>query len=63
MYYLSAGEESGMSDAEWDHLSRTFYADRAKYPASEFPVLHDERFTGGSIYWLSRHEYPAECRV
>jgi len=62
LYYISAGEDSGMSDAEWDHWSRTLFASRGELPAETFPVLHRKEFTGGSVFWLKASEYPEEAK-
>jgi len=61
-YYVTPGEDTGMSDYEWDQLSRKFYADKDNYPASDYPVLHHSEFTGGSLFWLKRGEYPEEVK-
>lgn len=62
LYYISAGEDSGMTDAEWDMWSRHFHAKRADLPADQYPVLHREEFTGGSLFWLKASEYPEEAK-
>ncbi len=62
LYYISAGEDSGMTDAEWDYWSRKFYDERDQLPAEQFPVIHMEDFTGGSLFWLSREKYPDEAK-
>ena len=60
LYYINYGEDSGMSDAEWDHLSREFYANREQFSPEEYPVLHRSEFIGGSLFWLKKNEYPKE---
>ena len=63
LYYISTtGEDSGMTDGEWDLIARRLYAMRDILPKEEYPVLHDERFTGGSIFWLKKEDYPQEVR-
>lgn len=59
-YYL--GDSYDMTDSEWDAIARELYAKRAELPAAEFPVLHDERWTGGSVFWLGHADYPQEAR-
>lgn len=60
IYYIKAGEDTGMSDAEWDSLSRKFYSERHQMTEPEFAIIHRKEFTGGSLFWLSRDEYPKE---
>lgn len=63
LYYVDPnGRYTGMHDLEWDHWSRVFLATRDQYPKDEYPVLHDPRFTGGSIFWLKADEYPQEAK-
>lgn len=51
VYYLSPGDDSGMSDHEWDHIGRELYARRKELPGC--PVLNDSSYPGGSIYWVT----------
>jgi hypothetical protein len=58
-YYYGSGENTGMSDREWDNASRDLHAVRGLLPEDEFAVLRDEQFEPGqSIFWLSRDKYP-----
>lgn len=59
LYYIEPGEDTGMSDAEWDYLSRKFYAERDQMNDPEHAILHREEFQGGSLFWVKRDEYPA----
>jgi hypothetical protein len=61
IYYWGFGEDTGYEDYRWDTLSRYFYNNRSHLPKEDFPVIHDERFTGASLYWLSKSEYPEEA--
>jgi len=63
IYYWGLGEDAGMSDYEWDMLSRKFYAERDKMTLPEHAPLHREEFTGGSLFWLPKDEYPAFVRA
>lgn len=49
LYYIEPGEDTGMSDAEWDYLSRKFYAARDQMSAPEHAVLHHE-ISMGAVY-------------
>lgn len=61
VYYLGAGEDSGMSDHEWDAIGRELFASRDKLPLC--PVLHDERYQGGSLFWVNRDLYQKAAEV
>lgn len=55
VYYLGYGEDSGMSDHEWDAIGRELFVRRAEIPWC--PVLHDERYQGGSLFWVNAALY------
>ena len=57
-YYWGYGENETMSDWQWDNIARELYNMREDLPIKEYPVVHDSRFTGGSIFWLPKAEYP-----
>ena len=61
-YYITPGEDTGMPDGVWDRCSREFYENRDLYPVEQYPVLHRPEFTGGSLFWLKRNEYPEEVK-
>lgn len=64
LYYIDTeGADTGMHDIEWDAIGRELYAVRSKLPADQFPVLHDERYSGGSLFWLRKDQYPAHIRA
>lgn len=63
IYYITPGEiYPTMTDTMWDQISKEFYQNRDKLSKEEFPVIHRDEFTGGSIFWLKRHEYPEEVK-
>jgi NAD-dependent DNA ligase len=47
-YYHGAG--SDMPDAVWDQLSHKY--------APIISAYHDIEYTGGSLFWLSKDQYP-----
>ncbi len=57
-YYWGYGEVGTMTDYQWDELSRRLFKERGSLPIEDYPVIHDSRFTGASIYWLPKAEYP-----
>ncbi|MCK0507970.1 hypothetical protein [Aromatoleum anaerobium] len=59
LYYIEPGEDTGMSDAEWDSLSRKYLRERDQMTEPEHAPLHRDEFDGGSLFWLRRGEYPA----
>lgn len=61
LYYFL--DDNTMSDSEWDYWSRMFYANRGELLRETFPVVHREEFTGGSLFWLKKDEYPKEVLV
>ena len=64
LYYVdNTGSDTGMHDLAWDAMSRDFFAHRAEYPEAEYPVLHNPNFTGGSLFWLRKEDYPPEVVV
>ncbi len=60
LYYITPGEDTGMGDSTWDYYAREFYKARDTLPKEEFPVLHHERWDGGSLFFLKKSEYPEE---
>jgi len=60
IYYHGDGEDTGMSDAEWDYWSREFYKNRDSLPIEAYPVIHREEFEGASLFWLKKSDYPNE---
>lgn len=55
IYYLSPGDDSGMSDHEWDRLGRELYAAKDEMPWC--PVLNHPDYTGGSLFWVTFKMY------
>lgn len=52
IYYFGYGEDSGMSDAEWDFLARQVVPD-------EHDELRGSGYEPGqSLYWLKKDKYP-----
>ena len=61
IYYIDAsGGASGYHDLVWDQMGRSLFAAKESLPPQDFPVVHDPRFSGGSLYWLRASEYPAD---
>lgn len=58
LYYRRPGEDTGMDDYTWDHFARELYKNRTDFPPADFPVLHDPRWEGGSLYWMKESDYP-----
>lgn len=56
-YFL---DDADMFDIEWDCWSRMFFANRSELLKEDFPIIHREEFTGASLFWLKRDEYPSE---
>lgn len=54
-YYLHPEEDSGVSDAEWDHLGRVLFEDRQK--VAHCPILNHPDYAGGSLFWVSETLY------
>lgn len=59
-YFL---DDADMSDSEWDYWSKQFFTNRSELLVSQFPIIHREEFTGASLFWLKKEEYPEECKV
>lgn len=57
-YYML--DDADMPDSEWDYWSRQFYANRGELLQEMFPIVHREEFTGASLFWLRKDEYPEE---
>ena len=63
LYYIDPnGFDTGMTDGEWDLIAKRLYASRNFLSKEDYPVLHDDRFTGGSIFWLKKEDYPPEAK-
>jgi hypothetical protein len=58
-YYHQPDQPALVTDPVWELQSRNWYERRNQLPVEDFPILHDPRFTGGSLYWLKPEEYPA----
>lgn len=56
-YFL---DDADMLDIEWDYWSRMFFANRGELLKEVFPIIHRDEFTGASLFWLKREEYPKE---
>lgn len=54
-YYLSPGDDTGMTDHEWDRLARELYNNRALLPQCH--ILNDADYKGGSLYWVKSIDY------
>ena len=57
-YYLL--DDADWSDGEWEYWARQFYANRGELLKEDFPIIHQEEFTGASLFWLRKDEYPKE---
>jgi hypothetical protein len=57
-YYIDPDEfgESGMSDYDWDMLSRRLYAERDDHP--DWVAIQHPDFEGMSLYFLRATDYP-----
>ncbi len=55
IYYLLPGDDTGVSDHEWDRNASILYSNRDKFP--DCKILNDETYTGGSLYWVKRQMY------
>ena len=51
VYYLSPGDDSGMSDHQWDALGRHLFSNRDKLPLC--PILNEPSYQGGSLFWVT----------
>lgn len=61
-YYHQPDKPALVADHVWDQQSRSWYGQRNQLPIDDFSILHDPRFTGGSLYWLKPEEYPQQVR-
>jgi len=52
IYYLSPGDDTGMSDGTWDMLGAVLYINKDRFPTC--PILNAPDYTGGSLYWVKR---------
>lgn len=50
-YYLEPGDDTGMSDLEWDATARLLYSHKDEMPWC--PVLSDPTYEGGSLFWAT----------
>lgn len=57
IYYLSPGDDSGMTDSQWDAAARVLYRNRHLFP--HCPILSDPEYAGGSLFWVRRGVYEA----
>lgn len=55
VYYLSPGDDSGVSDYEWDYLGRELYKVKHLFPLC--PILNNPNYEGGSLFWVKRDMY------
>jgi len=52
-YYWGTGEDSGMSDAEWDFVGRQINPD-------DWDELRGTQYDPGqSLFWMKQEDYPA----
>jgi hypothetical protein len=54
-YYLSPGDDTGMSDREWDAAAMLLFDNRDVFPLC--PVLNDPEYRGGSLFWVKKKMY------
>lgn len=57
-YYLLPGEDTGMSDYEWDVMARRISILNKQIPYKELPSDYD----GGSLFFLKKENYPEHIR-
>lgn len=57
-YYLCPGDDTGMSDHEWDHVARQLFSKREMF--ADCKILNDPTYQGGSLYWVKRAMYEEE---
>lgn len=62
LYYITPGEDPGMSDYQWDMLSKFYFANREILNPFDYGVVHHPDFEGGSLFFLRREEYPDWCK-
>lgn len=55
IYYLQPGDDTGLSDYEWDVLGRDLYMNRHLFP--ECKILNDPEYDGGSLFWVKIPQY------
>lgn len=58
IYYLYPGDDSGMSDHEWDQVARHLFNKRDLF--ADCKILNDPTYQGGSLYWVKRDMYEEE---
>lgn len=56
------GEDTGMSDGEWDTLAHIFYLKRDAFPGPDYAILHHPDWAGGSLFFLKRDDCPEWAR-
>ena len=57
IYYYGYGEDTGMSDHEWDHLARQINPE-------DWDELKGTGYVPGqSLYWLPKDKYPDEVKT
>lgn len=60
IYYLYPGDDTGMSDHQWDAAARKLFEKKALFP--ECSILNDPSYQGGSLYWVKRATYEEELK-
>lgn len=60
IYYLYPGDDTGMSDHQWDIVAKKLYEKRALFP--ECSILNDPSYKGGSLFWVKRQSYEEELK-
>lgn len=57
IYYWGTGEDSGMSDYEWDSVGR-------KINPEDWDELRGTGYVPGqSLFWMKRSDYPEWCKA
>lgn len=56
-YYWGHDLESDMSDHEWDHYAKRFAQGANEHPL-DYAEIANKNYTGGSLFWLSKAQYP-----
>jgi hypothetical protein len=58
LYYIEPDEfgDTGMTDYQWDYLSRQLYAVRDEHP--DWEAIQHPNFAGMSLFFLRREDYP-----
>jgi hypothetical protein len=59
-YYLFPGDDTGMSDHEWDQIAKQLFSKREIF--ADCKILNDPTYKVGSLFWLKRASYEEELK-